>query len=612
MKKITLAFVALFLSASALAWTIGPMNYQGRLLDSSGVPVTGSYLFKVRIYDAASGGTLKFSEQHNSVAVNDGVYSFLVSTGTNSTGAWDIALWNTPQLFLEIEVNSEILSPRHLMAATPYAYQANLALTTNNALALGGTSAAQYNSTLQAICVSGKGKWLELANGGAGSCLGVGAQFPGPARVNWNTLTANSNFTNLDLSRANISGIDFTPSSAYPNLTGTIFNATTYSVAGMSGANLTNTQWDGAIATDASPATVASYTVLAKATMKNMDLSKWNLSAITSSANLQYFSAAYLSACPAAVFGYVFVNTSGVWKCNLMRAAGSQYFMVGPHANLSTTSAVAAASIGEILLDVDTFDNTDTSAANFSGVTLTQSFLNGYFYTANLTNATLRNINFTNTNFNGTFVGAKLENVIVGSSISMNNGNWSGSTLTNVRFDNYPSGINFTKATFRNVDFTVGIQGPNFTDAVLDNLRIKFLATATTQFVNTRILGNFNVAGIHSTASSMTFQNVEFDGATISGALTDVNFTGTVKFTNVVFKNLDLCSVSMPLAGAAPHAELADVKWEGPIECPDGLDVLGNPAGANPLYINTCNYQTRTSTPIAVASCTGGIPGGLQ
>src|SRR6478609_9430988 len=136
MKKISSFIVLFILSASAFAWTIGPMNYQGRLLDNAGIPVTGSYNFIVRIYDAASGGALKFSEQQNSIAVNDGVYSFLVSTGTNSTGAWDIALWNTPQLFLEIEVNGQTLSPRHLMAATPYAYQANLALRTNNALAL--------------------------------------------------------------------------------------------------------------------------------------------------------------------------------------------------------------------------------------------------------------------------------------------------------------------------------------------------------------------------------------------------------------------------------------------------------------------------------------------
>jgi len=606
MKKISSFIALLLLSATVFAWTIGPMNYQGRLLNNAGIPVTGSYNFKVRIYDAVSGGTLKFSEQHNGVAVDDGVYSFLVSTGTSPTGSWDIALWNTPTLYLEIEVNNETLTPRHLLASTPFAFQANLALTTNNALALGGKSAAQYDSTLQAICVSSKGKWLELANSGAGACLGVGSSFPGPTRVNWNTLTANNNFSNLDLSRADVSGINFgSPSAA--NMTNTIFNSTTYSVAGMSGANLTGTTWDASIATDASAVSVSASTNFTKATMKNMDLSKWNLSLITSQARVNMFSAAYLSACPAAVFGYVFINTSGVWKCNLMRAAGSQYFMVGPYANFSTTSAAATTSYGEVLLDVDTFDNTDTSAANFSGVTLTQSFLNGYFYQANLTNATLRNISFTNTNFNGTFIGAKLENIIVGSGISMNNGNWSGAKLTNVRFDNGPMGINFTKATLHQVSFN-WLQGPNFTDAVLEDVRIYYL-NSTTSFVRTRILGGFHVSTIHlASAPNMIFQDIDFDGATISGALTDINFTGTIRFNNVVFKYLDLCSVSMPLAGSAPHAELASVKWEGAVECPDGSDVTGSAT----LYSGTCNYQTRMTNPIAVGSCTAGVPGGLQ
>src|SRR6478609_3727878 len=120
MKKISGFMVLFLLSASAFAWTIGPMNYQGRLLDNAGIPLTGSYNFKVRIYDALSGGTLKFSEQQNNIAVDDGVYSFLVSTGTSPTGTWDINLWNTPSLYLEIEVNSQTLSPRHLLASTRF------------------------------------------------------------------------------------------------------------------------------------------------------------------------------------------------------------------------------------------------------------------------------------------------------------------------------------------------------------------------------------------------------------------------------------------------------------------------------------------------------------
>ena len=291
-----------------------------------------------------------------------------------------------------------------------------------------------------------------------------------------------------------------------------------------------------------------------------------------------------------------------------MRAAGSQYFMVGGYANFSTTSAAATTSYGEVFLDVDNnvFDNVDTSYAKFNGVTLTQSFLNGSFYQANLTSATLRNIRFTNTNFNGTFIGATLENIIIGPSISMNNGDWSGAKLTNVRIDTTPSNLNLTKGSLNNVDFSGGLQGANFTDAVLENVRISYLANNPT-FVRTRILGDFNIASLFS-GSTMIFQDIDFDGATVSGTLKDINFTNTLKFTHVVFKNLDLCSVTMPLAGAAPHAELADVKWEGPVKCPDGIIQIGSAS----LYSGTCNYLTRMTNSIAVGACSATIPGGLQ
>src|SRR5690606_13946103 len=130
-----------------------------------------------------------------------------------------------------------------------------------------------------------------------------------------------------------------------------------YSVQGMSGANLTSTQWDAAIATDVSAFSVVSTTNLAHATMKNMNMSKWNLSLITSQSRVNMYSAAYLSACPAAVIGY-YVGTR-VWECKLMRPTGSNYFMVGPYANFSTTSAAAISNNGGMILDLDkdAFDN---------------------------------------------------------------------------------------------------------------------------------------------------------------------------------------------------------------------------------------------------------------
>jgi hypothetical protein len=76
--------------AAVLAWArfaqAGPseLNYQGVVLDSSGNGVTGTRAMTLKLYDAAIGGNLLYTENVGNVAVNKGVYSF--NFGTNGTG----------------------------------------------------------------------------------------------------------------------------------------------------------------------------------------------------------------------------------------------------------------------------------------------------------------------------------------------------------------------------------------------------------------------------------------------------------------------------------------------------------------------------------------------
>jgi hypothetical protein len=60
------------------------LNYQGVVLDSSGNGVTGTRAMTVKLYDAAIGGNLLYTEDLGNVSVNKGVYSF--NFGTNGTG----------------------------------------------------------------------------------------------------------------------------------------------------------------------------------------------------------------------------------------------------------------------------------------------------------------------------------------------------------------------------------------------------------------------------------------------------------------------------------------------------------------------------------------------
>jgi hypothetical protein len=62
------------------------LNFQGVLLDSSGNGVTGTRAMTVKLYDAAIGGNLLYTEDLGNVSVNKGVYSFNFGTNGISNG----------------------------------------------------------------------------------------------------------------------------------------------------------------------------------------------------------------------------------------------------------------------------------------------------------------------------------------------------------------------------------------------------------------------------------------------------------------------------------------------------------------------------------------------
>ncbi|MEK7516000.1 MAG: hypothetical protein AAB562_00205, partial [Patescibacteria group bacterium] len=108
------------------------LNYQGRLLDSNGIPkADGTYSFKISIYDAATGGTCQYTMRGTcvtptaeSVTVTDGVFSILI--GDSSDNAIPDSLFNTSDLFLGITIDSDSeMAPRKQIVAAPYALNAN-------------------------------------------------------------------------------------------------------------------------------------------------------------------------------------------------------------------------------------------------------------------------------------------------------------------------------------------------------------------------------------------------------------------------------------------------------------------------------------------------------
>lgn len=97
------------------------INYQGRLTDSSGVPLNGSYDLTFRIYDAETAGNLLWQETHSGALIQKGIFGLQLGSVTNLDLPFD------KPYFLEIKVGNEVMSPRQRITSSAYAIRAEKA-----------------------------------------------------------------------------------------------------------------------------------------------------------------------------------------------------------------------------------------------------------------------------------------------------------------------------------------------------------------------------------------------------------------------------------------------------------------------------------------------------
>ena len=98
--------------------------YQGKLTELNGVPLTGEHVLTLRLFDAATGGTALWKEQHTvTLAKTDnGVFSLVFGSQT----PFGSVITFTDPLWLSIEVDGkEEFSPRQSLAAVGYAINAD-------------------------------------------------------------------------------------------------------------------------------------------------------------------------------------------------------------------------------------------------------------------------------------------------------------------------------------------------------------------------------------------------------------------------------------------------------------------------------------------------------
>ncbi len=105
--------------------TTGTIAYQGRLADSAGASLTGTYSMIFRLYNVATGSTPLWTEQWtgpNSVQVSDGLFNVMLGSMTpvpQASIAGNNALW----LGITVGADNEML-PRVQLGSVPFAMQA--------------------------------------------------------------------------------------------------------------------------------------------------------------------------------------------------------------------------------------------------------------------------------------------------------------------------------------------------------------------------------------------------------------------------------------------------------------------------------------------------------
>lgn len=124
MRRLIMLFVILsmILLSKPTSAEIPPyMQFQGKATDAQDAPLNGSYKITFRIYDVESGGSPIWSERHDAVGIENGVFSMLLGGISPLDISFDKPYW------ISIEINTTDGTgemPRQRITSVGYAYRA--------------------------------------------------------------------------------------------------------------------------------------------------------------------------------------------------------------------------------------------------------------------------------------------------------------------------------------------------------------------------------------------------------------------------------------------------------------------------------------------------------
>jgi hypothetical protein len=139
------------------------LTHEGRLLDASGQPVSASQVIIYKIYDAATGGNVLWTETLT-VPFDNGYFS--VQLGTMTPISTSLLAGGARYLGVQVGADDE-MTPREPLTSVPYALLASVAEDATGDIHPNSVSVAG------APVISATGKWVGAAPLVAGGCMAV-------------------------------------------------------------------------------------------------------------------------------------------------------------------------------------------------------------------------------------------------------------------------------------------------------------------------------------------------------------------------------------------------------------------------------------------------------
>lgn len=93
------------------------INYQGQLTQADGTPITAATSVEFRIYNTGSGGSTIWSQAHSITPDAKGIFSQLL-------GPIQYSIFDGGDKYLELKVDTEVLSPRKQLVSVGYSFRA--------------------------------------------------------------------------------------------------------------------------------------------------------------------------------------------------------------------------------------------------------------------------------------------------------------------------------------------------------------------------------------------------------------------------------------------------------------------------------------------------------